>query len=138
MIVKVLSRKGDDGTPGRYAEYVGFQFMMMPGGVGMDPQTKRLVQGPPQPVAMVLVAFKDQFAIGPVADIIPAEGIREIDTFGEDDPQPEQGEEITEEQLAAMLASAVDLDENELVIPNDPEAEQEQQPFVNTAESAGV
>ncbi len=106
-------------------EYVGFQFVMVPGGMGLDP-SGRLVQGPPQPSPMLLIAFKDQFVWGPVQDMIP-EWSNEAQVDNVPTPPPPSEEERLA-QLEELVAETETLGETESA----------DKVIINTAESAGV
>jgi len=120
------------------AELIGFQFIMMPGGVGLDPQTQRLVRGEPQPVAMLLVAFKDQFAIGPVFDMLPE--FDDTTPIGNlEDAVTVTPGEPTEADLQALEELVKQAsDENQAAAEAGLPVEDKPKIIINTAESAGV
>lgn len=75
----------------RVGEYVAFQYVQLPQiGIEKGQLVQRL--GPPTP--MVLIAFKDQFAIGPITDLEPVWTDKKIDKVAD----------IAEREEAAMEA----------------------------------
>jgi len=121
----------------KVGELVGFQFVMLPGGMGLD-QRGQLVQGPPQPVAMIMVAFKDQFGIGPVGDMVPVwDDDAEVDELPKSEPSEPTEEELAKFEGLIEKATNDPTHVAEAAVVREPESD-EPKMIVNTAESAGV